>query len=89
MQLKSWWHLSADIAMLGVEAQRVMTLRFLKLAAGGPKAASEAVRMVAEKVGSSAEAAATLASGGSPHKVVRRYRTVIRANEKRLTKRRR
>jgi hypothetical protein len=40
--------------------------------------------MVTEKVTAFAEAAATLATGGSAHKVVRGYRRKVRANVKRL-----
>jgi hypothetical protein len=42
--------------------------------------------MVSEKVLAWAEAAATVATGGSPHKVVRGYRKKVRANTKRLRK---
>jgi len=83
-----WWKLSSDLAFAGMEAQGVIALRMMKLARGGPAAEREARRMVAEKIGASAEAAVALASGRSPDSVVRRTRTVIRANKKRLSKRR-
>ncbi len=44
--------------------------------------------MANEKVAASIEAGLTLASGGSPSKVLRRYRTLMRANAKRLSRRR-
>jgi len=84
--LKSWWQLSADIAMSGVEAQRVMTLRFLKLAAGGPKAASEAGQNGGRKGGGLGRSGRHACVRAVRPKGVRRYRSVIRANEKRLTK---
>ena len=41
--------------------------------------------MVSEKMAAFAEAAATLATGGSTRKVIRRYRHYVRANERRLS----
>lgn len=85
--MKDWWKFSADLTMAGFEAQRVVALRLLKLGAGGPAASTEATRMVTEKIAASTEAATTLLSGGSAEKVLRRYRTIMRANERRLTRR--
>jgi hypothetical protein len=87
--LRPWWKLSTDLALAGFEAQRVIALRLMKLAAGGPAADREARKMVTEKIAASAEAAATLATGGSPQAVLRRYRTIMRANTKRLSRRKR
>jgi hypothetical protein len=87
--LKHWWKFSADLAMAGFEAQRVIALRLLKLGAGGPKAHAEATKMVTEKMAASAQAATTLLAGGSAQTVLRRYRTIMRANERRLTGRKR
>jgi len=84
-----WWKFSNDVAAATFEAQRVIALRVMKLAAGGPAARHEAQRMVSEKIIASAEAATTLAVGGSLESVVRRYRTIMRANEKRLSSRKR
>jgi hypothetical protein len=44
--------------------------------------------MVTEKVAAFAEAATTLATGGSTRKVIRRYRHHVQANERRLSRRR-
>jgi hypothetical protein len=44
-------------------------------------------RMVTEKATASIEAATTLATGGSAHKVVRGYRKHVRANARRLRRR--
>ena len=87
--MDSWWKLSKQIVYAQIEAQRVISLRLLKLLQGGPAAAKEAEKMVLEKVGASFDAAATLATGGSPAKVVGNYRRILRANESRLTKMRR
>jgi hypothetical protein len=87
--LNPWWKYSRDLSFAGIEAQRVIALRLMKLAAGGPAAKVEAHKMVAEKLAASAEAAATLAKGGSAQKVLKRYRTIMRANEQRLTRRKR
>jgi hypothetical protein len=83
---KAWVELTMRATMLAFEAQRVVGLRMMKLAAGGPGAQQEAKRMVAEKGAALAEATAILATGGPAKAVVRRYRTRVRANERRLSK---
>jgi hypothetical protein len=85
--LQQWWKFSTDLALAGFEAQRVVALRLAKLAAGGPAADREAFRMVTEKIAASAEAAATLAMGGSPEAVLHHYRKLMRANARRLSRR--
>jgi hypothetical protein len=40
--LQQWWKLSTDLALAGFEAQSVIALRLMKLAAGGPAADREA-----------------------------------------------
>ena len=82
-----WWKFSSDLWAANLEAQRVISLRLHKLAKGGSPAHVEAQRMISEKVLASVEAATTVAAGGSPQKVLRRYRTIMRANTKRLSKR--
>jgi hypothetical protein len=82
----TWMKLSLDAARLGYEMQTVMTLRMLKLARGGKAAEREATRMVAEKGVAFAEAAARLATGGSMKKVVRRVRSRVSQNKRRLSK---
>jgi hypothetical protein len=42
--------------------------------------------MMTEKIAAAAEAAVTLGLGGSGRKVVRRYRTRVRANARRLSR---
>ena len=85
--MNPWWRYSRDLTLAGFEAQRVIALRLMKLAAGGPAANVEARKMVVEKLAASAEASTTLATGGSAQKVLKRYRTIMRANERRLTRR--
>ena len=79
---KAWW----DIGMLAAESQQVIWLRYLKLAAGGPKASTEARRMVAEKVAVAAQAGLGVMLGDDGGRVVKRYRKKVRANRRRLAK---
>jgi hypothetical protein len=78
--------LTAEGARLGIEAQQVIALRVLRIAAGGSDAQNEIVRMMTEKLAAFTEAAVTLATGGSTLKVVRRYRTRVNANARRLSR---
>ncbi|HEX3666802.1 MAG TPA: hypothetical protein VHU23_16375 [Rhizomicrobium sp.] len=72
--------------MLGLECQQAIALRLLKLSIGGPKARRESRKMVTEKV-DAAFAAGQLAMGGaSPTRLLKSYRTKVRANVKRLSK---
>ena len=82
----NWMRLTHDAVMLGLEAQRVIGLRLMKLAGGGPAAQAEALHMVSEKTAALAEAGMTLARGGSAGTVIRRYRKHVRANRRRLLK---
>jgi hypothetical protein len=83
---RNWTRLTNDAVLLGFETQRVIGLRLVKLARGGRAAESEALRMVTEKANALAEAGMTLARGGSAGTVIRRYRTHVRANKRRLLK---
>lgn len=78
--------MGTELAMLGVEAQMVIGQRMAMFMFGGPKARKEAKLMVTEKVKAASEAAATIALGGTPHKVVRGYRRKVEANHRRLGK---
>jgi hypothetical protein len=82
-----WMRLTSDVTLLGLESQRVVTLRLACLAIGDAAAEAEARRMILEKGAALMEAATTLAFGGSAGKVVRRYRMHVRANERRLMRR--
>lgn len=86
MLFTNWMKIAGDAAMLGIETHQVMHLRMMKLMAGGPKAQVEAMRMVTEKTTALAEATMTLARGGSAQRVMQRYRTHVRSNQRRLSK---
>ena len=77
------WEFSTDAVMLAVEAQSVIAMRLTSIALGRGTHA-ENTRMVSEKAAAFAEAAMTLATGGSAHEVVRGYRKHVRANGRRL-----
>jgi hypothetical protein len=77
-----WW----NVGMLAAEAQQVMWLRCMRLAAGGATASAEAQRMVSEKVAFAAPAAAGILMGDSAVKVAKRYRKKVRANRRRLSR---
>jgi hypothetical protein len=66
-----FWNDWFDAAALAVEAQGVIAMRLLKIAAGGPDADAECQLMVAEKFAAYAAAhgvaAAALANGRSLH----------------------
>jgi len=83
---RQWFSLFADAAILSIVAQQVVALRLLKLAAGGAAAHGEAVRMTTEKMNAAIEAAMIMATGGSPTKVLRRYKTRVKANSRRLSR---
>lgn len=81
-----------DAAMLAMEAQHVVALRMMKLAAGGPGAEAEARQMFEEKVAAATTATSMMAAAsfrGRPdhgaEDVVRMLRRKVRANRKRLT----
>jgi hypothetical protein len=80
------WLAAAEGTLLGFDSQRVIALRAMKIAAGGSAARSEVSRMMTEKVSAAAEAVAILTRGGSGRRVIRRYRTHVRANVRRLSR---
>jgi hypothetical protein len=88
MSMNAWF----DALRFGADIQRVIALRMIKLAAGGPDASKEARLMVAEKVATFGEAQGAafvaLATGASPataaKRAHRRYRRAVRANKRRL-----
>ena len=55
-----FWLALVEGTLLGFDAQRVIALRAMKIAAGGSSARSEVSRMVTEKVSAGAEAVAIL-----------------------------
>ena len=90
-----WLGLAFKAIELGIEAQSVIALRVMRLAAGGARGRAEASRMVAEKVGALAEAqtaaAAAILTGRRQKvvagKVLNTYKKRVRANRRRLTRR--
>ena len=80
-----WIRLASDTILLAMEAQIVIGLRLGQIAMGRSSLAENQL-MVSEKLLAWAEAAMTVATGGSPHKVVDGYREKVRANTKRLRK---
>lgn len=84
--LRVWMDLAFTSARLCQEAQVVVALRVMRLARGGVAAQREAERMAVEKGVALAESMMTLATGGTMHKVVRRYRSKVRGNKRRLSR---
>jgi hypothetical protein len=80
-----WFSAVAEGVQLGVEAQTVVALRLLKIVRGGSAAGEEAILMLTEKVAAAGEALATVMKGGSGQRVIRRYRSRVRANARRLS----
>ena len=80
--LKLW----SDLFWLGVEAQQVMWLRTMRIAAGGAAGKREAVRMVSEKVSAAGEAGMKIAAGKGAAGVVGSYRKKVKANRRRLSR---
>jgi len=89
-----WLALSAQAAFLGWEAQRVMALRLMRIAAGGAHGQGEARRMVTEKlaavVEAQAAAAASAIEGGTSRRAAKKvlgvYQKRVRANRRRLSR---
>jgi len=84
--LVPWFRLASDTTLLAMEAQTVIGLRLGQIAMGRGSLAENQL-MVTEKMLALAEAAATIAAGGSAHKVVKGYRKKVQANTKRLKRR--
>jgi len=93
----AWFGLASQAALLGWEAQNVMALRMMRLAAGGALARSESARMISEKMfalgeaqAAAAMAAMTTTTGGDStrvaKKVMRVYKRRVRKNRRRLAK---
>jgi hypothetical protein len=89
----SWFTFGLKAWQTGLEAQSVIALRMLRMAAGGARAEAEARRMVAEKITASTEAYITAAAatvrGDKDHvvagKALNVYKKRVRANRRRLS----
>jgi hypothetical protein len=93
MRRNAWMFAGYDLWVLGMESAAVMTMRGLKVAAGGAAAEAEMLRMVSEKVqaGLDLQALALRGALGTTmpdlvSKTSRHYRKRVRANHRRLTK---
>jgi len=75
-----------EMSMLAFEAQQVIWLRAIKLAAGGAAAKREAMLMISEKTAANQNALLKAATGTAPKGIVRGYRRKVRANARRLSK---
>ncbi len=90
-----WLDWSLKAFEFGLDAQRVIALRMLRVAAGGTVGQAELNRMVIEKISALAEAQAAVAmaviDGHDDHavadKVLRVYHKRVRANRRRLSRR--
>ena len=89
----SWLGIWADVCSLGFEASSVIGLRTMKLAVGGKAAATEAQRMVREKIEANLALQGKALSGGlgttplsAAAKSLDHYRQKVRANQTRLAK---
>jgi hypothetical protein len=93
--LNPWFSLVFKTVQLGLEAQSVIALRMMRLAAGATAAPAEARRMMTEKVAAGIEAhavaALSVASGRKntvvAGKVLRVMKKRVRANKRRLSRR--
>jgi len=90
---QNFFRLSMDAAILSAEAQTVIGLRMMKIAAGGVGANAEMQRMVTEKIAAAGalqvEAATRMMTGQAPMsagKTLAHYRRKVRANRRRLSK---
>lgn len=95
MSRNPWPALGWRALSLGLDAAAVAALRTVKLSAGGAAAASEAQRMVMEKIEASwalQTKAWSGALGATPATIASRtlahYRPKVRANARRLSRRR-
>lgn len=88
--LDQWARLWLDASFVMADAALVMAMRNMRLMVGGPAAAREGERMMAEKVEAGFELAGALASGrvrtpqGAARKAIGVYGRKVRANRKRL-----
>jgi hypothetical protein len=88
-----WLSLGQEAWMLGAEAATVMTLRTMKIAAGGPDAERESKLMVSEKI-AAAQSLGVMAMTGAlgftgpsmVDKSLKHYRRKVSANRRRLVR---
>ena len=89
----SWFALAAKAAQLGFEAQNVIALRLMRLAAGRTSGHAEASRIISEKFATLAEAQMIATAGAAAGRssdivagmILRTYKKRVRANRRRLS----
>jgi hypothetical protein len=81
---KLWLNAATGAAQFGLECQDVIALRMTALMRGDESAQREAQRMVIEKIAAAITASGMLISGNAPERVIRHYRSRVRANRRRL-----
>jgi hypothetical protein len=88
-----WLRFSMEVATLGVEAQSVVGLRMITMAAGDSTAGREVLRMVPEKLAAFAEAQVEVldkvidgALHQPPTSAIASYLRRVRDNRRRLTR---
>ena len=89
-----WFDLSVQATRLAWEAQNVIALRFMRIAAGGHRGHSETQRMITEKIVATVEAqvagAHAALAGGDGRRVTKKvmgvYKKRVRGNARRLTR---
>ncbi len=89
----SWMGVALEFTKLALEAQQVVAMRLARIAMGGPVAAREIQRMIAEKpvaaMKAHVAAGGALARGSKNHVVARKalrvYAGGVRANRRRLS----
>lgn len=87
-----WLSLTMNAMQLGIEAQSVVALRIMKVAAGGAAAEREAGRMVTEKIEAALDLQTQIVTGmmtgaaahRAPARAVALYRRKVRSNRRRL-----
>jgi hypothetical protein len=90
-----WFSVTLKTIQLGFEAQNVIALRMMRLAAGGATAQTEARRMIADKMAAGIEvqsvAVSSVTSGQKDTvvagKILRVLKKRVRANKRRLSRR--
>ena len=87
----SWFGVSMSAMQLGVEAQSVIALRMMKMAAGGAAAETEVRRMISEKTEAALDAQLQIGRSAmsgrldlAPARAIALYRRRVRANQRRL-----
>jgi hypothetical protein len=92
--LSAWLALGFQAAQLGLDSQRVIVLRLIRLSGGGAAGFAEAQLTVTDKMAALTEAHVAVAAGAvtgdsrkSAAKVLRVFTKRVRANKRRLSKR--